>query len=277
MTLKEAVDFATTTLSSISTSAKLDAQLLVCHACDIEQTKIIAHPEQRLSSQQSKLFSSALNRRTKGEPLAYITGRKEFWSLDLLVSEHVLIPRPETELLVELTLNAISNIEQPCILELGTGSGAISIAIAKERDDCNITATDASLKALEIAKSNANQHSANIIFTNSDWYKNLPDKKYNVIVSNPPYIDIDDTELDQFVSWYEPKQAVISENNGLYDLNEIIKAAPQHLFRAGTLIVEHGFQQATPVSEFFSKTNFNNINMHKDLAGNPRCTLGNYL
>ena len=164
MNLKEAVGRAATTLSSVSDSAKLDAQLLLCHACNIEQTKIIAHPELQLTKQQLEIFTSTLNRRAKGEPLAYITGTKEFWSLEFMVNEHALIPRPDTELLVELTLKAISSIKTPGILELGTGSGAIAIAIAKERKDCNILATDISISALELAKLNAKQHKADITF-----------------------------------------------------------------------------------------------------------------
>lgn len=275
MNLKEAVEHAATTLSSVSDSAKLDAQLLLCHACKIEQTKIIAHPEQQLTEQQLEIFTSAFNRRAKGEPLAYITGSKEFWSLEFMVNEHVLIPRPDTELLVELTLKAISSIKTPDILELGTGSGAIAIAIAKEREDCNIIATDTSIPALELAKLNAKQHKVEITFAHSDWYKSLPEKKYDVIISNPPYIDINDTELDQFVSNYEPKQAVISEKNGLLDITEIINTAAINLLPTGTLIVEHGFQQASLVRELFSNAKFNNICMHIDLARNPRCTSGN--
>lgn len=275
MNLKEAVEHAATTLSSVSDSAKLDAQLLLCHACKIEQTKIIAHPEQQLTEQQLEIFTSAFNRRAKGEPLAYITGSKEFWSLEFMVNEHVLIPRSDTELLVELTLKAISSIKTPDILELGTGSGAIAIAIVKEREDCNIIATDTSIPALELAKLNAKQHKVEITFVHSDWYKSLPEKKYDVIISNPPYIDINDTELDPFVSNYEPKQAVISEKNGLLDLTEIINTAAINLLPTGTLIVEHGFQQASLVRELFSNAKFNNICMHIDLARNPRCTSGN--
>ena len=274
MNLNDAVELATSTLSSISDSAKLDAQLLICHACKFEQTKIIAHPELQLTEQQLEKFTTALHRRANGEPFAYITGTKEFWSLEFMVNEHVLIPRPDTELLVELTLHTISNIKSPCILELGTGSGAISIAIAKERKDCNILATDISLPALELAKLNAKHHKAEITFAHSDWYKNLSDTKYNVIISNPPYIDIDDTELDQFVSRYEPKQAVISEKNGLHDLIKIINSAAIYLLSTGTLIVEHGSQQANIVKELFANANFNNINTHEDLAENPRCTTG---
>lgn len=275
MTFKEAIELARTKLSSISDSAKLDAQLLLCNACEIQLTKIIAYPGQELSDQEFERFSSDLGRRSKGEPLAYITGSKEFWSLEFMVNQHVLIPRPDTELLVELTLKTISNIESPNILELGTGSGAVAIAIAKERNDCKILATDISLPALEIAKLNAKKHQVNISFIHSDWYNNLPDDQYNVIISNPPYIDTNDIQLDQFVSQYEPKQALICDKNGLNDLNEIISMAPSKLKQNGTLIVEHGFQQATFVSELFINANINNVNMHIDLAGNPRCTTGN--
>jgi release factor glutamine methyltransferase len=278
MTLKEAVEHACTILTPISESAKLDAQLLLCNACQLKQTKIITHPEQELSIEELEKFSASLHRRAQGEPLAYITGTKEFWSLEIKVDKHVLIPRPETELLVELTLDSISNIESPSILELGTGSGAISIAVAKERSDCKILATDISLPALSLAKLNAKNHRTNITFIQSDWYKNLPNdgdkKKFHAIISNPPYISHKDKDLDQFVSQYEPKQALISRNNGLHDLREIIINAPNKLHKNGSLIIEHGFKQAQSVSELFVNANINNIKLQKDLAGNPRCTMG---
>ncbi|MFK7816545.1 MAG: peptide chain release factor N(5)-glutamine methyltransferase [Gammaproteobacteria bacterium] len=274
MTLREAIEFACTKLTLISDSAKLDAQLLLCKACKFEPTTIFAHPEQKLSDQELGRFTNDLDRRSKGEPLAYIIGTKEFWSLEIMVNPHVLIPRPDTELLVELTLKSLSHIESPYILELGTGSGAVAIALAKERSDCTIFATDISLPAITLAKQNARKHQANITFIHSDWYKNLPDDKYHAIISNPPYIDTNDMDLDKFVSEFEPKQALISENNGLHALSEIISTAPSMLKKNGSLIVEHGFQQASSVSELFINANINNINMHKDLAGNPRCTMG---
>jgi release factor glutamine methyltransferase len=274
MNLKQAVELATAKLSSVSDSANLDARLLACHAYGIEQTQFIAHPEQTLNPEQEKLFNAILDRRTRGEPLAYITGTKEFWSLDFIVNQHVLIPRPETELLVELTLEAISNKESPRILDLGTGSGAIAISIAKERDDCKVTATDISASALKTAELNAKQHDVNIQFIRSTWFAGLVQNKFDVIVSNPPYIDITDKELDQFVSKYEPKHALISEQNGVDDLAKIINSASAYLLDTGALIVEHGFKQASEVKALFSNANFNNVSTHTDLAGHPRCISG---
>ncbi len=274
MNLKEAVEYATATLTSISASAKLDAQLLICHACNIEQTKIITYPEQTLNEQQLELFTSALNRRKNGEPLAYITGRKEFWSLEFTVSEHVLIPRPETELLIELTLNEVSNTKAPRILDLGTGSGAISISVAKEREDAKIVATDISSQALEIAKKNAEKHNAEITFIKSSWYENLAEEIFDAIICNPPYIAKDDPDLDKHVYQHEPGKALISDKNGLKDLELVIAGAKEYLSSTGYLAVEHGFQQAKKVQQLFDQHGFISIQTHKDLAGLDRATTG---
>lgn len=274
MTLKEAAELATTTLYSVSKSAKLDAQLLIRHVCNIEQTKIIAHPELVLNDQQIELFNSSLNRRAQGEPLAYITGSKEFWSLEFIVNKHVLIPRPETELLVEFALNAISKIDTPRILDLGTGSGVIAISLAKQRNDCLITATDISLQALDVAKNNAKRHETKITFTQSNWYENLLTEKFDVIVCNPPYIAIDDVDLEKYVRQYEPNKALISRNNGFQDLEFVIAGAKQYLSSRGYLAVEHGFQQADKVQCLFNQYGFNLIQTHKDLAKQERITTG---
>ncbi|MDH3608837.1 MAG: peptide chain release factor N(5)-glutamine methyltransferase [Gammaproteobacteria bacterium] len=274
MNLKEAVEYAATTLTSISASAKLDAQLLICHACNIEQTKIITYPEQTLNEQQLELFTSALNRRKNGEPLAYITGRKEFWSLEFTVSEHVLIPRPETELLIELNLNEVSNTKAPRILDLGTGSGAISISVAKEREDAKIVATDISSQALEIAKKNAEKHNAEITFIKSSWYENLAEETFDAIICNPPYIAKDDPDLDKHVYKHEPGKALISDKNGLKDLELVIAGAKEYLSSTGYLAVEHGFQQANKVQQLFDQHGFMSIQTHKDLAGLDRATKG---
>ncbi len=274
MTFQQAVEFATAKLSAISESAKLDAQLLICHACNIEQTQLIAHPEQELNEQQIEEFKLFLNRRVKGEPLAYITGTKEFWSLDFKVNEHVLIPRPETELLVEQTLLAIQDKPSARILDLGTGSGTIAISVAKHHPDCHIVATDVSRSALVIAKQNAQIHETMINFICSNWFENIEENEFDVIVSNPPYIAKNDSNLDKFVSFYEPDEALISKHDGLSDLNLIITQARKFLSPFGALIVEHGYQQGESVRNLFTNAKFCNVKTHLDIAGLERCTSG---
>lgn len=275
MTFQQAVENAAAKLLSVCVNPKLESQLLLCHSCNIEQTFLFAHPEKTLNEHQLDAFNSVLQRREEGEPLAYITGTKEFWSLGFTVNEHVLIPRPETELLVELTLKKIANIKSPRILDLGTGSGAIAISIATERPDCDIIATDNSFKALEVAQLNAQKHNVDIQYRQSDWYKEFTHEKFNVIVSNPPYIEENDPNLDENVFLHEPQNALISKNNGLYSLSVIISNASHHLAPSGILIIEHGFQQAESVKKLFCDANFNNVISSKDIAGHLRCTSGN--
>ncbi len=274
MTFQEAIDFAIAKLASNSDSAKLDAQLLVCHTYNIKQTKLIAYPEKELSNEQLTLFKLFLNRRSKGEPLAYITGKKEFWSLDFIVNKHVLIPRPESELLVEITLDLIAEKQTPRILDLGTGSGAIAISISKESDDCVVVATDLSKQSLEVAKLNATKHQAPIQFIYSNWYKNIGREKFDVIVCNPPYVAENDPLLEQPVTQYEPSKAVISNDNGLQDLKLVIAGANQYLYSQGSLVVEHGFEQATKVQQLFKQYGFKQVKTYKDLAQLDRVTCG---
>lgn len=274
MTFQEAVDNATAKLSAISDSAKLDAQLLVCQACNFAQTKLIAHPEQELSNEELTIFKSLLARRSQGEPLAYIIGKQEFWSLNFIVNENVLIPRPETELLVEIALDLISDKQAPQILDLGTGSGAIAIAIGKERNDCTIMATDISQLALEVATLNAEKHKVAIQFIHSDWYQKLGAEMFDVIVCNPPYVAEEDPQLHQYVKLFEPTHAVISNKKGTQDLENVITNAHQYLLSPGYLLLEHGFQQATEVQQLFKQHRFKQIRTHKDLSGLDRVTSG---
>ena len=275
MTYQEAVKYATAKLENISESCLLDSQLLLCEACKINPTKLFAYPEQILSSKQEGKFYSVLARRLQGEPIAYISGKKEFWSLDFYVNEQVLIPRPETEFLVEITLKVISNIKAPRILDLGTGSGVIAISIAKERNDAFVVATDLSASALEIAQLNATSHQVNIQFVKSSWYTELNDELFDVIVCNPPYVAIDDPYLDSFVTKFEPKKAVVSNNNGLQDLEIVISGAENHLRTQGMLAVEHGFQQSKAVQRLLESNGFSNIKTYQDLSQFDRVTSGN--
>jgi len=276
VTFQKAVDCATARLSSFCDSAELDAQLLVCHACGVTQTKLITNSETDLSEDEVTLFRSLLMRRSRGEPLAYITGKKEFWSLDFIVNEHVLIPRPETELLVETTLSIIADKNKLRVLDLGTGSGCIAIAIAKECNDCSVVATDVSASSLQVAKLNATELDVEITFIHSNWYENLRYEKFDVIVCNPPYIAADDPSLDRQATAFEPDEALISKKEGLYSLEQVISGARRHLHPHGYLIVEHGFQQAEAVRELLKLHQFNRIQTYKDLAKLERATKGQY-
>lgn len=274
MNIKQAVKQATAKLNTSSETANLDARVLTCLACDLTQTKLITEPERALNKEDEHTLSAYIARRANGEPLAYITGEKEFWSLTFKVNKHVLIPRPETELLVELALENIKNKDSATILDLGTGSGAIAIAIAKQRPDCNITATDLSKMALDVAKQNAKIHKTDIIFIQSDWFTELANNKFDLIISNPPYIDIHDPHLENNVYQYEPETALISKNNGLFDLENIINAAKNYLSQSGCLFVEHGFQQAKAAQNLLLNAEYNNVQSHKDMSGILRCSSG---
>ncbi len=275
MTYQEAVKHAAAKLQGISDNPALDAQLLICHACNIGQTQLIAHSENELSNEENTSFIDLLKRRCKGEPLAYITGEKEFWSLSFTVNKEVLIPRPETELLVETALNIASTYQAPSILDLGTGSGAIAVTIAKECSECIVYASDISSSALEVAKLNAIKYEVEIKFTQSDWYKSLSGKKYDLIVCNPPYVSCDDTNLDPYVLKHEPSHALISQNKGLHDLELIISQSKNFLNCSGYLLIEHGFNQGPIIQQFFQQHGFKDVQTHKDLSGHDRVTFGN--
>ena len=270
MTLQQAVEYAAAKLVPVSDNPRLDAQLLVCHACDIEQTRLFAHPDATLSCKEETVFRSCFSSRLQGEPFAYITGKKEFWSLDFIVNEHVLIPRPETELLVEVVLRSTPDQKRLQILDLGTGSGAIAVAIAKERSNCRVVATDISEAALEVTKLNAARHDVEIVFIHSDWYENLGSNRYDVIVSNPPYVAEGDPNLEDNVVRYEPSQALISGRSGLQDIELIVSQAGQHLNRQGCVIIEHGFQQGADTRRLFRQNGFKQIQTHQDLSGQDR-------
>ena len=274
MTYKEAVNQATAAFTHISDSPALDARILLCHACKIEQTTVLAHPEQILSKQEITLFNKLLEQRSAGEPIAYITGEQEFWSLSFLVNEHVLIPRPETEMLVENALKLISNIKTPRILDLGTGSGVIAICIAKECKKCEVYASDISLDSLEIAKQNATKHKVDITFIHSDWLANINEKCFDLIACNPPYVGSNDPNLSHYVQKYEPSIAVCSKENGLHDMDKVIKQSISFLNTHGQLVVEHGYEQKTAVQKLFSSTWIQTSTNKKDMSRQNRVTYG---
>ncbi len=270
MTRQQAVDFAAAKLVQVSDNPRLDAQFLVCHACGIEQAELLAHPETLLSEREQSFFGSCCSNRLLGKPLAQISGKKEFWSLELTVNKHVLIPRPETELLVETALVCIAEQEGAKILDLGTGCGAIAIAIARERSDCTVVATDVSMPALKVARMNAKRHGTDILFVHSDWYGNIGHHRFDMIVSNPPYIAEGDPDLDPHVAQFEPALALISGESGLEALEQIIGQAHPYLTACGHIVLEHGYTQGTETRRLLRQNGFVQIRTDQDLAGQDR-------
>ena len=264
---------ATSQLNKTSDTPALDAELLFCAISGIDRSAVTTGRSMTLTNRQREVFSTLIKRRAAGEPIAYLLRRKEFWSQDLLVSPEVLIPRPETELLVEQALEHLP--EQPCnVADLGTGSGAIALAIATERPDVQVTATDISQSALEVAMKNATRLGVqNVTFRQGDWFAALADQHYRLIVSNPPYVRVGDPRLE-VGTLYEPVDALISGYDGLDALRMICAAARGYLDNQGVLVLEHACDQKNAIHELLSQGGFETIVSSTDLAGKPRVTWG---
>ncbi len=258
-------------LSSITDSPRLEAECLLSHALSITRSEIYAYPEMELSEIQLKSFPLLMERRIQGEPLAYILGLKEFWSLGFKVTPATLIPRPETESLVEWMLVNFPNDQTLKIADLGTGSGAIALSLASERPHWKITATDQSSEALDIARYNAKKLGIlNVELLESDWCEALKENQYFAIVSNPPYIEPNDPHLTQ-LQW-EPKSALVAGENGLSDLRSIIETAHHYLSKNGYLVLEHAFDQSQPVQSLLRQNGYKSIESHPDLNDHLRFT-----
>ncbi|MCK5726142.1 MAG: peptide chain release factor N(5)-glutamine methyltransferase [Thiotrichaceae bacterium] len=265
-----------TLLQLISSSASLDAELLLAKVLDKDRSYFRTWPERLLSDAETKQYGTLIESRCKGIPIAYILGEQEFWSMPLKVTKDVLIPRADTERLVELSLIASKNFEQPQILELGTGSGAISIALSHElvTKKAVITAIDISPAALSIAQDNAKQWQKHPIqFIQSDWYQALDQQYFDLIISNPPYIEQNDPHLLNDIR-HEPQQALVSGDDGLDAIRTIVSEAPQYLNPQGYLLLEHGFQQAKKVQAIMQGYGLTQIETYQDYAGLDRVTLG---
>ncbi len=263
----------TTQLTPCSDSARLDAELLLCHCLKKPRSYLYTWPERILDAQQLETLTRLIKRRLEGEPMAYLTGSREFRSVEFDVTKDTLIPRPDTEVLVEQVLAKLANT-QGTFLDLGTGSGVIAICVALERPDIEVHATDLSAAALEVARGNAEKLRANVSFIHSNWFENLQTRNYAVIASNPPYIAEDDPHLQLNGLPYEPATALRSRDNGLADITAIIKASPDYLQTGGWLLLEHGHTQARLTRDIMLKQNFSNIKTVQDLPGNDRVTLG---
>lgn len=271
--------WAVTELTPQSPSADLDVELLLAHVLGLTRAQLYSqNPERMLLPAQQKMLKNLVRRRKSGEPVAYLLGRQEFWSISLEVTPAVLIPRPETELLVQLLLETIGP-NRHTIADLGTGSAAISVALAIARPDWQFVATDYSRAALKIAERNVRHYKLeNIELRWGNWCQALlPGEKFAAIVSNPPYLARNDPHLQSEPALaYEPKHALISGEKGLNDLETIIKQARQYLRPSAYVFLEHGYEQADLVQQFFLKYGYHTIKKYKDLAGHQRVSSGKW-
>ncbi|MGX8942642.1 peptide chain release factor N(5)-glutamine methyltransferase [Symbiopectobacterium sp. Eva_TO] len=260
-----------------SESPKRDAEILLEHVTGKGRTFLLAFGETLLDDAQLQRLSALLARRINGEPVAYLTGAREFWSLPLAVSPATLIPRPDTECLVEQALQCMAQFSAPTVLDLGTGTGAIALALASERPDCTVTGVDVQPDAVTLAQRNAaTLQLSNVQFLHGNWFEPVAPMRFSVIVSNPPYIDAEDIHLREGDVRFEPLSALVAAEGGLADLSWIIQQAPQHLKNAGWLLLEHGWQQGEPVRQLLQQRGFEQVATCRDYGGNERVTLGQW-
>ena len=256
----------------------LDAQALLTHVLRCNTAHLAAWPEKVLSDAQLADFQKLVEKRRKGVPVAHLTGSREFWSLDFSVDNSTLIPRPESETLVEYLLDNFGNRENLKLLDMGTGTGAIAISIATEKPGWAIVASDISEQALELARQNCRQHDTNnVTLIHSDWFQNIDAENFDIIISNPPYIASDDPHLSQGDVRFEPHSALSSGVTGMDDIEHICCQAKKYLRQNGWLIVEHGYNQKQLVAECFAKNGFSAIEQKQDLSGHTRMTAGKML
>ncbi|MFT5393338.1 MAG: release factor glutamine methyltransferase [Gammaproteobacteria bacterium] len=264
-----------TAQATLGSSAALDAQLLLAHRLRKPRVFLFAHPEQPVTSAIAEHFRTDINRRHQGVPIAYIVGHREFWSLDLTVTAATLVPRPDTEWLVETALSRVKNLPAPDIADLGTGSGAIALAIGTEREDARIVASDVSACALAIAACNAvRMAQSQICFVRAHWLRSFTGSTFDCIVSNPPYIRLGDPHLTQGDVAHEPRLALEAGEDGLEAIREIVHSAPAHLGPNGWLCLEHGYDQAEAVRTLLQNRGFHDVTTTEDLAGQPRVSVG---
>jgi release factor glutamine methyltransferase len=269
-------------LAGHSESAALDAELLLAHALGLPRARLRSHPEEVPEPAAVAHYLDLIGRRSRGEPLAYVVGHKHFWTLQLTVTPAVLVPRPETELLVERALSLRPQAEGR-VADLGTGSGAIALAVASERPQWQVTATDISSEALEIARGNANSLGlTRVEFLQGSWFEPLAGRRFHLILSNPPYIGPDEPEMESAALRYEPRGALTpgaeaagtaaSATAALASLFAIIRAAPPHLEHGGWLLLEHGATQSADVARELVVRGFSHVRSRADLAGHERMT-----
>jgi release factor glutamine methyltransferase len=260
-------------LASCSDSAKLDAQILLCFVLDKERSYLLTWPDKEVTGQAEQDYLTLLKRRVIGEPIAYIVGVQEFWSLPFRVSPATLIPRPDTEVLVELVLEQFGDLDTLHCLDLGTGTGAIALSLASEQPNWQIDAIDYSLDAVKLAQKNAkNLQLTHVNIFQSDWFSALNERKFDVIVSNPPYIDALDENLSQGDVRFEPESALVADEQGLGDIKHIAKQALKYLNNQGAIFFEHGFEQGESVRGILTSFGYDNAQTVRDYNGHERIT-----
>lgn len=259
-----------------SDSPRRDAEILLEYVTGKGRTWILAFGETELTDAQRQQLAALLARRRRGEPIAHLIGEREFWSLPLFVSPATLIPRPDTECLVEQALARLPAAS--CrILDLGTGTGAIALALASERPDCDVTAVDRMPEAVALAQRNATRHAiTNVRILQSDWFNALAGNRFEMIVSNPPYIDELDPHLSQGDVRFEPLTALVAGDHGMADIKHIIERARAVLMPEGMLLLEHGWQQGTAVRDAFVRAGYHDVETCRDYGDNERVTLGRW-
>jgi len=262
-------------LNNVSDSAALDIELLLCHCLQKPRSFLRSRPEHDVSHEQTAQFFQLLARREAGEPIAYLTGRRGFWTFDVEVSTATLIPRPETELLVEKILEFTDLPEKARVLDLGTGTGVIALALASGKPAWQVTGVDFQSDAVSLSQRNARRlQLPNVQFEQSNWFSVLTGQVFDVIVSNPPYIDPDDSHLKEGDVRFEPSSALVSDKKGLADIEQIISQTPGYLVNEGRLLLEHGYDQGEAVRALMAQQGYNSIVTYQDLAGHDRVTAG---
>lgn len=273
LSIRQYLEDGAAILRAVSDSPRLEAELLMGLVLKKPRSFLHAWPEEPLSLPQAKCFETLLRRRFAGEPIAYMTGIREFWSMPLKVTPDVLIPRQETELLVEKALLRLPDDEELRVLDLGSGSGAVSLAIAKERPRTHVVGVDISRAALDVARLNAKlQKLANVEFRDSDWFDAVRGEKFHVVVGNPPYVAEDDPHLSRGDALFEPRLALDAGPAGMACFRAIIDRAHNYIVRQGWLLLEHGPDQHLPLRRLLEGQHYHDITIHKDAAGHDRVT-----
>ncbi|MCG9697398.1 peptide chain release factor N(5)-glutamine methyltransferase [Shewanella sp. Isolate11] len=275
-TLAEALEWASSQFVEISDTAKLDAEVILLHVIHKPRSYLYTWPEERLTADQVNDFKKMVAQRAIGTPIAHIVGEREFWSLSFMVNPTTLIPRPDTEILVETALN-LPLATNAKVLDLGTGTGAIALSLAFERSTWKVTAVDKVIEAVALAKANRdNLKLSQVEVLQSDWFDAIEQYDFNLIVSNPPYIDEDDEHLSQGDVRFEPQSALTAGEQGYADLFHIASAARDYLAPGGYLLLEHGFEQALTVRKKMIELGYESVATVRDFGSNDRCTLGRW-